>query len=284
MGLRKYSSPKVGNNIRRIRQALHMSQEEFGKFAGDYSQDTVAKWEAGQVPHALTLGRISKAVNITVDSILGYSKLTTAKIVLKRKARKTTPPVQKRNLPIVRGGVALEISDLSELSQNCLEDTRLFQYYCGLMTDGAWNTSLSALYASRSYEAGLHGAWLLAELTERFKNRLLVRQYEKNLISIALLELTCLDRLDLPEQYLDAWEKWRGRPLYLTYKASKADSATIGPFIGEKDEMRLRVHFLYLVEPRKLIVERTLGRPSCGHARQEDLSDDEIRERLSRIK
>jgi transcriptional regulator with XRE-family HTH domain len=60
MALRKITSRKVGKNIKTIRLALHMSQERFGKLAGDYSQDTVAKWESGQVPPALILKRISE--------------------------------------------------------------------------------------------------------------------------------------------------------------------------------------------------------------------------------
>jgi transcriptional regulator with XRE-family HTH domain len=60
MALRKITSRKVGKNIKAIRLALHMSQERFGKAAGNYSQDTVAKWESGQVPPALILKRISE--------------------------------------------------------------------------------------------------------------------------------------------------------------------------------------------------------------------------------
>src|SRR5512145_1082333 len=60
MALRKITSRKVGKNIKAIRLALHMSQERFGKAAGNYSQDTVAKWEQGQVPPALILKRISE--------------------------------------------------------------------------------------------------------------------------------------------------------------------------------------------------------------------------------
>jgi transcriptional regulator with XRE-family HTH domain len=60
MALRKITNRKVGKNIKAIRLALHMSQERFGKAAGNYSQDTVAKWEQGQVPPALILKRISE--------------------------------------------------------------------------------------------------------------------------------------------------------------------------------------------------------------------------------
>ena len=60
MALRKITSRKVGKNIKTIRLALRMSQERFGKAAGKYSQDTVAKWEQGQIPPALILKRIAE--------------------------------------------------------------------------------------------------------------------------------------------------------------------------------------------------------------------------------
>ncbi len=60
MGLRKFSSRRIGEAIKTIRLGLGLSQEQFGIEAGDYSQDSVAKWEAGQIPHALVLQRISE--------------------------------------------------------------------------------------------------------------------------------------------------------------------------------------------------------------------------------
>ena len=74
MALRKFTSKNIGNNIRKIRMELQESQEEFGKAAGAYSQDTVAKWEAGQIPHALVLAVIAKRSKRRVDWILGLEE------------------------------------------------------------------------------------------------------------------------------------------------------------------------------------------------------------------
>lgn len=73
MALRKFTSREIGNNIRKIRIELRESQEEFGKRAGDYSQNTVAKWEAGQIPPAMILKVIGKRAKPkrSVDWILG---------------------------------------------------------------------------------------------------------------------------------------------------------------------------------------------------------------------
>lgn len=73
MALRKFTDKRIGNNIKEVRLSLQMSQEQFGEAAGNYSQDTVAKWESGQVPHALVLKKISEIANPpwTVDRLLG---------------------------------------------------------------------------------------------------------------------------------------------------------------------------------------------------------------------
>jgi transcriptional regulator with XRE-family HTH domain len=73
VALRKFTDKRIGNNIKEVRLSLQMSQEQFGEAAGNYSQDTVAKWESGQVPHALVLKKISEIANPpwTVDRLLG---------------------------------------------------------------------------------------------------------------------------------------------------------------------------------------------------------------------
>jgi len=170
-----------------------------------------------------------------------------------------------------------------------------------MMEDRAWNRSLTALYDTRSYEAGLQGARDLAALTEKFKRRLQPRRYEHNLIRIALLELTCLDRLDRLAEYLDRWNAWRVRPLALFYQLSRRRAARIQPFVlvGAADlcvrpsrgrshriaptsPASLAVHFLYLTRARKELIERKVGTNLRGHARQDELTEGEMRERLSR--
>ena len=159
----------------------------------------------------------------------------------------------------------------------------LFRRYSAIMEDRAWNRSLSALYDTRSYEAGLEGVRTLIGLTERFKEKVEPRRYERNLIRIALLELTCLDRLDWLQEYLDTWNAWRSRPLPLFYKLSRQRDPRIRPFILEESNQSLVVHFLYLTWARKELIEGKIGRSFRRHARQEDLTDGEMRDRLGII-
>jgi hypothetical protein len=164
------------------------------------------------------------------------------------------------------------------------EERNLFRRYAAMMTDQSWNRSLTVLYATRSYVAGLSGARKLVDLNESFKRRLGKRRYESYLIRIALLELTCLDRLDWLAEYLDTWNLWWSRPLSLSYKLSRRGNPQIRPFVIKEMDKDLLVHFLYLTRARKEVIERKIGRDFRRHAGQEDLTDAELRERLARLR
>ena len=113
MPLRKFISREVGNKIKTIRLALKMSQEQFGKQAGNYSQDSVTKWEAGQVPHALVLKRISEISDppCSVDWILDVRPHLAEEQNLSKRARcngirkrRNMMATENSNASTVRGG------------------------------------------------------------------------------------------------------------------------------------------------------------------------------------
>lgn len=161
----------------------------------------------------------------------------------------------------------------------------LFRRYLAVLEDRAWNRSLTALYATRSYESGLHAARTLTELTEGFKGKLTPRRYQRNLIRIALLELTCLDRLDWLAEYLERWNDWRSTPLPLFYQLARRQDPRLRPYLIQENvtDSHLFVHFLYLTRARKEVIERKIGTDFRRHARQEALTEEEMRERLGRI-
>jgi len=168
-------------------------------------------------------------------------------------------------------------------NQRSLGSANGFRRYAALLEDRAWNRSLSALYATRSYEAGLEGTRRLIELTAKFPATLNPRQYDRNLIRIGLLELTCLDRLDRLGEYLESWGAWRSTPLPVFYNLSRRRDPRILPFVIRETDTHLLVHFLYLQRARKELIERKAGTNFRRHARQEDLTEEEMRERLRRI-
>lgn len=75
MALRKHTSKEIGQAIKKIRLGLHLSQQELGRQLG-YSQDTIAKWEGGQIPHVFALQQIARMCNRSVDWILAANKST----------------------------------------------------------------------------------------------------------------------------------------------------------------------------------------------------------------
>ncbi len=68
------------------------------------------------------------------------------------------------------------------------------------------------------------------------------------------------------------------------------DDARLAPFILREDARGLTVHFLWLIQHRKAVIERKLRRQRRGarlgrvwHASQAELSDQDIRERLEAV-
>lgn len=57
------------NNLKKIRLALNISQEELTKRL-HVERSTIAKWENGTYPRASKLESIAKVLNCTVDDFL----------------------------------------------------------------------------------------------------------------------------------------------------------------------------------------------------------------------
>lgn len=62
---------KIGQNIKRIREKMGISQDKLSKLA-DISSNTVAKLELGDNPNPTieTLQKIAKALSVKVDDII----------------------------------------------------------------------------------------------------------------------------------------------------------------------------------------------------------------------
>ena len=61
----------IGDNIRTLREALHLTQDELGEIA-DTNRVTIAKYESDRiVPGGLALIKLSKALHVPADVILG---------------------------------------------------------------------------------------------------------------------------------------------------------------------------------------------------------------------
>lgn len=98
-----------------MRAGLGLTQEEFGRRFG-YSQDAVAKWEGGQVPHALVLREIAAtaARPTTVDWLVAArAKDSEALTPDERFLLKCFRDLDKRRPELARDLLSL-FSDLAE--------------------------------------------------------------------------------------------------------------------------------------------------------------------------
>ena len=154
---------------------------------------------------------------------------------------------------------------------------------------------------TRSYEAGLD-AWLnLLSFAEQNKHSFAEKEYSEHITIIYSAILDCLDCLDRWEDYIQFWEKiFKSTNYSYTFSHSppkrKKDINTgyyedIEKYIIAESHGSYCVHFLYYKSNRKKIIEKKLKKLRDGkkvgnllHARQEDLSDEEINARYEHMK
>ena len=164
------------------------------------------------------------------------------------------------------------------------------QTFRSIMAYPTWNFVCQAIVASRSYERGWDGGLLLFRYAEEHQDNFGRAEFESYCVQLWFFILEMLDRLDEWDAYLTAWESVRAHTDYaLTYVsgARRTHGARLAPFIIGEDSNGLAVHFLWLTLHRKEVIERKVARRRRGqklgnlmHARQEELSDGEIRDRL----
>lgn len=162
--------------------------------------------------------------------------------------------------------------------------------YRELLSYPTWNYFRQAVINTRSYEAGLDAAFMLLRAGDEYKPTLSSKKHARNMQHIFQLILTCLDKLDHWEEYLQAWEQIRQNTDYaMTYSRSarQTHGERIEPFVLGEDSHTLYIHFLYLESHRKALIERKLERKRRGgklgnllHARPEELTVQDVEGRL----
>ncbi len=139
------------------------------------------------------------------------------------------------------------------------------------------------------------------DFAEKNKDNFDEKEYAEHIILIYSAIWHCLDCLDRWEEYIDSWEKIFGSLHYsytFSYSPSKSTKdintgyyEDIEKYIITESAGTYCVHFLYYQSNRKKIIEQKLRKKRAGkkignllHARQEDLSDEEINTRYERMK
>ena len=69
--VKKKRHPPVHANIRRLRTAKGLSQEEFGKRVGGEHKSVISHWERGRyLPTTAKLPLIARVLGVTIDDLL----------------------------------------------------------------------------------------------------------------------------------------------------------------------------------------------------------------------
>jgi len=156
-----------------------------------------------------------------------------------------------------------------------------------------WNKVLQVIDYTRSYEVGLQTGLNILKILENNIDQIPSKKYKDYIKTIYLFILQNLDKLDLWEEYLSAWEGiLKNTNLSMTYskESKKFHGKEFESFILSEDANYIYVNILWTLSHRKKIIERKLAKKKKGtkignllHKKQEELSLKEIQERYNWI-
>lgn len=156
-----------------------------------------------------------------------------------------------------------------------------------------WNYIHQFIVTTRNYENGLIAILYLIDKLEVYKSKLTSDEYDNFGASLYLFLLHLLDKADRWEDYLQVWEQLRKKTnFYNKYikSAGFSHSSEIHQFIMEEKSHCIYVHFLYLTNHRKKIIEKKVIKKREGknlgnlfHSTIEELTESEIKERIDWI-
>jgi hypothetical protein len=154
-----------------------------------------------------------------------------------------------------------------------------------------WNYITQTFDYTRAYDQALLFSTNLLKELERQKEKIPPKEYNRHLCHIYGFLLKNLDKLDRWEDYLELWDK-----ILLNIKAGtkyvkeKRHQEGIEAYIMQEEHEYIYVHFLWSQKHRKEVIERKIAKKKSGrrfsnvlHERQNDLTAEEVRERLEWI-
>jgi len=165
--------------------------------------------------------------------------------------------------------------------------------YRRILSYPSWNYLLATIIETRSYEAALEACIRLLEFSEKHRERLSQSEYEQNLQRLYLCALSMLDRLDRWEEYLAVWRELRTSTNFC-FRATRSIAGAVPNWescLIQEAGGSVYLHFLWISAGRKALIERKLARRKEGkrlghmlHRQQDQLSDEELWNRLERVK
>ena len=172
-----------------------------------------------------------------------------------------------------------------------LQGLEVLHSYRTILRAWTWPWLVEAVRATRSYQAGLDAGLLLLRVAEQHRARLSHQEYTTHRKELYWFILEMLDRLDRWDVYLATWDRVRAHTAYtlmLHPGARQRYGPQLAPFTVGEDARRLTVHFLWSTVQRKALIARKVERQRRGqklgnviHATQDELTTDDLRERLA---
>lgn len=162
-----------------------------------------------------------------------------------------------------------------------------------LLSDPVWPAVQWLVMATRDYERTLNTVGMLLHYLEIKKAAFKKEVYEQCEMKLLDFLLKLLDKTDRWEEYVDIYNRiLKERPFYcLTYDNERGNEPEFEQFIRWTGRRFHHVHFLYVHYHRYKVICRKLDKARSGrstgnlyHAKQEDLSDEELQQRYDQTK
>jgi hypothetical protein len=175
---------------------------------------------------------------------------------------------------------------------NVSNDHLLLKEFMQLFNDPIyWHSFRQILTKTRNEEYALVLADKFDNILESLRSQISDKDFEKFDIQIINLRMVALDQTDRWFRYLEYFEQiFEEKKYTMIYSKGSDDTKRFGRYLLKATANSNIVHFLYLSESRRQVIQRKVDRAIQGkstkhlmHHTQEQLTDEEIERRYNQI-
>lgn len=154
-----------------------------------------------------------------------------------------------------------------------------------------WNSFRQILTRTRNEEYSLILADKFSNILENLRSQISGEDFKKFDMQIINMKMVALDQTDRWLRYLEYFEQiFKEKNYTMIYSKGSDDTKRFGRYLLKKTENSNIVHFLYLSESRRQVIQRKADRAIQGkstkhlrHHTQDQLTDEEIEHRYNQI-
>ncbi len=154
-----------------------------------------------------------------------------------------------------------------------------------------WNSFRQILTRTRNEEYSLILADKFSNILENLRSQISDEDFKKFDMQIINMKMVALDQTDRWLRYLEYFEQiFKEKNYTMIYSKGSDDTKRFGRYLLKKTENSNIVHFLYLSESRRQVIQRKADRAIHGkstkhlrHHTQDQLTDEEIEHRYNQV-